>query len=475
MSTHDPKDLDRILDQVLEGIRDDHPDPEVEKAAADRVWARLSEEARIAETTSSDACHDYRTMIPDYLAGKLGEARVVLLEDHVRECLPCRRALKTAREGESVQPAVVAGDAERTGSRRPWGWALAAAAGILIAALAIPLMLGPVPGTFEVAGLEGELYRITENGTFPVEAGDRIELAGGEAIRTAKGGSAILALADGSQVEMRERSEMGLTHDRALFGFPDRDATIDLARGSIIVEASDQGSGHMWVDTDDCSVSVQGTVFSVNAGTKGSRVSVLEGEVHVQYGDSRDVLLAGDQISTNPHLVRVPLYQEISWSRNSEQYFALLDEFKKLGKAIDEAVELPGLRYSDALLDQAPAGTVMYAALPNLGSTLGDAYDVIREKVNTQPLLNDWWRANVVETGAEPMIEMAVEKIRVYSEQLGPEIVLSLQADATGEPHAPLIFAQLNNPDDFQRFVEDEIEELADRPNIFFLDSPTAA
>ncbi len=482
MSTHDPKDLDRILDQVLEDIRDDTPDQELANAAADRVWARLSEEARIAETDSSDACGDYRDMIPDYLAGKLAEARVVLLEDHVRECLPCRRALKIAREGDVARPAVVAGDPERTVGRKSWGWTLAAAAAILLTVFAVPALLGPVPGTVEVAGLQGELYRITEDGTFPVAAGEQIELARGEAIRTAKGGHALLALADGSQVEMRERSEMGLTRDRSLLGFANRDATIDLARGSIIVEASEQGSGHMWVDTDDCSVSVQGTVFSVNAGTKGSRVSVLEGEVHVSHGDSQDVLLPGDQISTNPHLVRVPLAQEIAWSQNREQHLALLKEFKKLGAAIDQAVELPGLRYSQDLLDQAPAGTVMYAALPNLGGPIGDAYDVIREKVQTQALLNDWWQANVVETGAEPMIEMAVEKMRVYSEQLGPEIVLSLQADATGEPQAPLIFAQLNNPNDFQRFVESEIEELAqmageteDRPNIFFLDSPSAA
>jgi len=478
MTRHSDKDFDRMLDEALDGIRDETPDDEVVEAAADRVWARLNDETRTDELVSSDACADYRRMIPDYIAGALAEARVVLLEDHARECLPCRRALKTAREGEVVRPAVVAGDAERTASGKPWGFMLAAAAAILLAVVMVPAILGPAPGTVEVADLDGGLYHITETGTVPVEAGARLELAAGESLRAAKDAHALLTLADGSQVEMRERSEMGLTRDRTIAGFVKRDNTINLARGSIIVEASEQGSGHLWVDTEECQVSVTGTVFSVNHGTKGSRVSVIEGEVRVQYGDFDEFLTPGDQVSTDPHLGYIPVAQEIAWSQNLNQHLALLEEFKKLGEAIDEAIELPGLRYSTRLLHQAPAGTVMYAALPNVGGTLGDAYDVVQEKVRDNALLNDWWRTNVVEIGAEPMVEMAVEKIRVFSEQLGPEIVLTMQADETGEPRAPLIFAQLNNPGGFQSFVTAQIEELKqmadaeDHPDgILFIDS----
>jgi ferric-dicitrate binding protein FerR (iron transport regulator) len=478
MTRHSDKDFDRMLDEVLDQIREDTPGDEVVEAAADRVWARLSDQARADEIVSSDACVDYRRMIPEFIDGSLAEARVVLLEDHVRECLPCRRALKIAREGEVARPAVVAGDAERTASRKPWGVLLAAAAAVLLAVVMVPAILGPAPGFVEVADLDGGLYHITETGTAPVEAGAKLELAAGESLRAAKGAHALLTLADGSQVEMRERSEVGLTRDRTLAGIVKRDNTVRLARGSIIVEASEQGSGHLWVDTEECQVSVTGTVFSVNHGTKGSRVSVIEGEVRVQYGDFDEFLTPGDQVSTDPHLGYIPVAQEIAWSRNLDQHLALLEEFKKLGQAIDEAIELPGLRYSTRLLDQAPAGTVMYAAFPNVGGTLGDAYDVVKEKVRDNALLNDWWTRNVVEPGAEPMVEMAVEKIRDFSEQLGPEIVLTMQADETGEPRAPLIFAQLQNPGGFREFVEAQIAELKemagaeDHPDgILFIDS----
>ena len=43
-------------------------------------------------------------------------------------------------------------------------------------------------------------------------------------------------------------------------------------------------------------MSVTGTTFAVNAGTKGSRVSVIEGEVHLDRNGSDKVLRAGDHV-----------------------------------------------------------------------------------------------------------------------------------------------------------------------------------
>src|ERR1035441_8473291 len=93
-------------------------------------------------------------------------------------------------------------------------------------------------------------------------------------IRTAKDSDAMLQLKDGSVVELRERSGFSSTRTAS-------DLTIRLGRGSIIVQAAKRSSGHLYVATADCRVAVTGTVFSVTSGVKGSRVSVIAGEVHV--------------------------------------------------------------------------------------------------------------------------------------------------------------------------------------------------
>ncbi len=82
---------------------------------------------------------------------------------------------------------------------------------------------------------------------------------------------------------MKDRSELYLTKNG-------QGTTIHLNRGNIVVEAAKQKDGQLFVETGDSLVSVTGTVFSVNNGTKGSRVSVIEGEVKLNHAGSDRVL-----------------------------------------------------------------------------------------------------------------------------------------------------------------------------------------
>src|SRR5262252_1780267 len=117
---------------------------------------------------------------------------------------------------------------------------------------------------------------------------------------------------------MRERSQLSLAGARD-------GIRINLERGSIIVEAAKQRGGHLYVATDDCTVSVVGTVFAVSTGVKGSRVSVLQGEVHVaQQSSAKQSLYPGQQVTTTPTLNKVSIEDEISWSRNLDTHLALL-------------------------------------------------------------------------------------------------------------------------------------------------------
>ena len=126
-------------------------------------------------------------------------------------------------------------------------------------------------------------------------------------------------LADGSQVEMRSRSE--LTVDRAADGL-----RIHLTNGGIIVNAAKQRSGHLYVQTKDMTVAVVGTVFVVNATDEGSRVAVIEGEVEVRDGNRETKLRPGEQVSTNPMVQARPVAEEIAWSRRAPAHLALFQQ-----------------------------------------------------------------------------------------------------------------------------------------------------
>ena len=128
-----------------------------------------------------------------------------------------------------------------------------------------------------------------------VNAGD--ELPAGAEIRTAKDSGAVIRLRDGSQVEMRERTGFSVAESG-------KDLTINLGLGNIIVQAAKRRSGHLFVAARDCKVAVTGTVFSVNSGVKGSRVTVIEGQVHVTKDKIEKVLGKGDQFTSSASISR---------------------------------------------------------------------------------------------------------------------------------------------------------------------------
>jgi len=55
-------------------------------------------------------------------------------------------------------------------------------------------------------------------------------------------------------------------------------------------------------------------------------VSVIQGEVKVEQGSNVQWLHPGDQMSTQASLTPVSLTRDISWSRSSGEYLALLSE-----------------------------------------------------------------------------------------------------------------------------------------------------
>lgn len=448
---HSPEDL---FDRAVAAVRDEPVDPETIEDARRTVWARLAEETASSERI--EGCDDVQALLPAYLEGRLPEPRRVLVEQHTRECVACRRALMTQRTrstaGETAEAKPAPAARTRRVSMPSW---MPLAAVLALAAFGLGLLfwsgvLGPAQVMAEVDGLDGDLWKVDESGMLAAwSPGDTIHE--GAILRTSKSSGAVVRLTDGSRIEMSERAE--LTLDKGWRG-----TTIRLDRGQVMVEAAKQHDGKLYVATDECLVSVVGTVFSVNHGLKGSRVSVLEGEVHVAQRGETDVLLPGDQVTTNAALGRVPLDEEISWSRDRERYRALLGELQTIRRELDERLPKPDQRFASRLLDLAPADTVGYAAVPNLGEHVGETWNVIRERVAASPVLAEWWQEAVTDEGMEPHLEELVTRVRDLGSFLGEEIVLSIAASSE-QDGAPLILAEVVDGG-LRAYLQAEIERL---------------
>ena len=186
------------------------------------------------------------------------------------------------------------------------GEALAAAAALLFAVIyigrdTIDRMMAPGGPRATVVSADGGLYRLPDLSAEARSAKAEGSLASGatigehEPVRTGPGAHAVLRLADGSTVDVNERTELFVT--AAWSG-----QAIHLQRGDIIVKAAKQRRGRLRVLTRDSIASVKGTVFAVSAGMGGSVVSVVEGSVEVNQPGKQVLLSPGQQAASIPAL-----------------------------------------------------------------------------------------------------------------------------------------------------------------------------
>jgi hypothetical protein len=231
--------------------------------------------------------------------------------------------------------------------------------------------------------------------------------------------------------------------------------TIRLDGGHIIVQAAKQRTGRLYVATDDCLVSVKGTIFSVKHGTKGSRVAVIEGVVRVSYGEQAIDLHAGDEQTSSASVSKVPIKDEITWSRNSAKYLALLGDFAVLQKQF-EAIPGPGLRYSSDLLPYVPDHTAVYAAIPNLAPTLAEASQLFRDRLQQSPALRRWWKEQ--QHGKGPKLEEVIDQLKTFSSYLGDEIVFAVDKDGSTYS-APVVLAKVRQAG-LEAFLRSEMKRL---------------
>jgi len=442
------------FDHLLSAIRNEHVDDKVVAQAGERVRNSIAGASATADlsTRTLRNCADFQALIPGYLGKQLAPARALLFDDHMHACVACRHALEVAREGEPQK--VWQMETKRSGSLA-WRWAMGAAAAAAVIFAVLAFTNGLLPGQHSVRGavqtVDGSLYAVSGAEMRMIPAG--YEIRNGDEFRTAKGSTAVVRLLDGSLVEMGERSDVSVS--RAWKG-----TTIHLEAGQVIVQAAKQRSGRLYVATDDGLVSVKGTIFSVNHGTKGSRVAVIEGVVRVEFGENTTDLRVGDEATSSASVSKVPIQNEIAWSRNAAKYLALLGDFAVLQKQF-AAIPGPGLRYSSDLLPYVPDHTVVYAAIPNLASTLGEAGRLFEERLRQSPDLRNWWRQQ--QKGNGPKLEDVLNGIKTFSSYLGDEIVFAVAKDGTTYT-APVVLAKARQPG-LEAFLQKEGRHLGSNPS----------
>jgi len=434
---------DARLDQAISELRADQPDAKALSASAEHVWQKLQEglgeEATASALQPIRGCADIRALLPAFHQQELPEARALIVEDHLKECVSCR----SYAHGRAVDAkSNVSWRMEPTS--RGFQWSLGSLS-FAAASLAVLVALvwtgrnwyidGPPGSRARIDSIAGLAYRVGPTGGQVLKMGD--EVTQGEFIRTAADSHATVKLFDGSKVEMNQRAELAVSADR-------RNTTIHLDQGSIIVQAAHRRTGHLYVSAPDCTVAVTGTVFSVNSGTKGSRVSVIEGEVHVKHSGTESILHSGDQVATTSSVGLVPVSQEIGWSNDLNHELALLAEFSALREKL-EAIPTPGPRYESKILPLLAPDTVLYIGIPNLGDALQQANQIFQQQLSQSKVLQDWWNKSG-NSNQHPTPEELIGQIQAISQYLGDEVVITFRSSPAANDQGPILLAEVKQP-----------------------------
>ena len=403
------------LDKALEAMKNEQVNAAELACAHDRVLGKL--------TNPGEAlCVEFRTQFGGYLDGTLDSNHRLLMEDHLSRCPNCRAAL-ALQKGDRLAPVI---PMRRTARWPRWGtWAAAAAVlvGILYfgsAYFGSLIALGSPRAT--VASVDGKLYRIPQG---ILEPGATI--GENEVVRTGPNSRAVLKLADGSTVDVNERTELSV--HAAWNG-----RVVNLQRGDIIIQAAKQRHGYLRVQTRDSLASVKGTIFAVSSGLAGTLVSVVEGSVAVAQLGAETVLSPGEQAASNQALIG-SVEEAVSWSPDAETYLGILASLSHIEKQI-AALPSPALRSQSQLLQYLPPNTVIYGTMPNISDTVGQAMGFADQQSAENPVFGQWWNSSSGQS-----LKQLLVRVEHVTHLFGDEIVFGYSQGVSGEK-LPIILAE---------------------------------
>src|SRR5262249_8776362 len=126
---------------------------------------------------------------------------------------------------------------------------------------------------------------------------------------------------------------------------------------------------------------------------------------------------------------------------------ALLRALADVNNFLRDRVPGPQLRFTSTLLPLLPANTVVYGAFPNVSAVLGQAYDLFRQKIAQNQLLQTWWtQQNRRKIPTDPTLEEMIEHVRTLGGHLGEEIAIAVTGSSRSGPSDVIVLANVVNP-----------------------------
>jgi hypothetical protein len=402
------------LDSLLNEIRGAEPSANEINEAKRRVLNQLQ-----------SGCAELQAALPEFINGSLPEQRQLLVQDHLGRCVACRRAFN--QRGGNVVTAPVR--VERKANKWiPFVIAACLAAGVTFAARGfIDRALAPSGPRAILFSSTGPVYRL--QGDLPQEISAGTSVQDSEVIRTGAGARAKLKLTDGSLVEVSDRSQLFLT--AAWSG-----QQIHLDRGDVIVEAAKQKRGELKVLTSDAAVAVKGTIFSVQTGSAGSLVTVVEGSVAVDAAGKNQLLKPSQQAATSESLQQISPTDAIAWSENSAKYLNLLAELAAIEKQVSDSFQSRS-RSTSGIANMIPADALAFGAAPNVTGAVEQTIRLLDERSRQSAVLSQWWSDQGIQQGRR-----GFEELTSISGLLGEEIgcvALASDSSLSGPPQVALI------------------------------------
>ena len=114
------------------------------------------------------------------------------------------------------------------------------------------------------------------------------------------------------------------------------------------------------------------------------------------------------------------------------------------------------MRYSSELLPYVPDHTAVYAAIPNLAPTLGEAGQLFQERLQQSPVLRSWWKEQ--QRGKGPKLDDVINQLKTFNSYLGDEIVFTVAKDGSTFS-APVVLAKVRQPG-LEGFLQSETKRL---------------